>query len=158
MRILHTIYDDIDTRLARGGLAAIRGALADPAVIGGNFRILFDGADGFSRWLDGFYAWIRRGGLYYGDSAIFLRRAVYRELGGIRPIALMEDFDLSRRMERRGGTVCIAEPPVLSSSRRFAGRRPYAIVIGWLWIHALFYLGVSPERLARLYDSARRRS
>ena len=41
--------------------------------------------------------------------------------------------------------------------RRFEGRRPAAIVWGWLKIHALFHLGVAPSRLARLYDTERRR-
>ena len=146
-----------DTDFPAMGLGAIRCALADSAVIGGNFRVLFDGDDGFSRWLTGFYAWFRRKRLYYGDSAIFVRRSVYRQLGGIRPLALMEDFDFSRRMERRGGTVCIFDPPVITSSRRFAGRHPLAIIWQWLAVHALYYASVSPDLLARLYDSRRSR-
>jgi len=146
-----------DSRFPAGGLRAIEGALADPDVIGGNFRLLFDGGDGFSDWLDGFYAWIRSQGVYYGDSAIFLLRSAYDALGGIRPLALMEDYDLTRRMERLGRTVCIDDPPLVTSSRRFAGRRPAAIVTGWLVIHALYYLRLSPVRLTWLYDSARRR-
>lgn len=147
-----------DSRFPAGGLAAIRSCLeASPGVIGGNFRLCFDGDDRFSRWLDGFYRWIRARGLYYGDSAIFVRRQAYRALGGIRPIALMEDYDLTRRMERLGETCCIADPPLMTSSRRFAGRHPLAIVAGWLTIHALYHMGVAPERLARLYDSDRRR-
>ncbi len=106
-----------DTLFPADGLAAIRRHLRDPLVSGGNFRVRFDGDDDFSRWLDGFYAWFRRKGLYYGDSAVFLRRELYRALGGIRPIALMEDFDFTRRMERYGGTVCIHDPPVVTSSR-----------------------------------------
>lgn len=145
-----------DTRFPADGLAVIRLHLADPSVIGGNFRVLFDGDDDFSRWLDGFYAWFRRKGLYYGDSAVFVRRELYRALGGIRPIALMEDFDFTRRMERCGGTVCIHDPPVVTSSRRFAGRKPAAIVSQWLFIHAAYSVGVPPSVLARLYDSARR--
>jgi hypothetical protein len=47
--------------------------------------------------------------------------------------------------------VCITEPPLVTSSRKFAGRAPPAIVCGWLWIHALYHLGVPPDRLARLY-------
>jgi len=67
-----------DTRFPPGGLHAIERALAlDPAAIGGNFRLLFDGADGFSRWLNGFYAWIRAHGVYYCDSGIFVRRSVH---------------------------------------------------------------------------------
>ena len=67
----------------------------------------------------------------------------------------MEDYDLCRRLERHGKTVCIEEPPVTTSSRRFEGRWPPRIVAGWLVIHALYYLGVSPDRLARLYRSSR---
>lgn len=147
-----------DTRFPAGGLAAIRRHLAEPSVIGGNFRVLFDGNDDFSRWLDSFYAWFRRKGLYYGDSAVFVRREFYRALGGIRPIALMEDFDFTRRMERYGGTVCIHDPPVVTSSRRFAGRKPAAIVSQWLFIHAAYFAGVPPSVLERLYGSARRRA
>lgn len=146
-----------DSRFPAGGLDGIAERLAaEPPLGGGNFRLLFDGGDGFSRWLDGFYAFIRRHGLYYGDSGIFVRRAVYDRLGGIRPIALMEDYDFVRRLERSGPTCCIAEPPLHTSSRRFRGRQPAAIVAGWLWIHALFHLGMAPDRLARLYGSERR--
>lgn len=146
-----------DSRFPAGGLRRIEEALtASPELIGGNFRIVFDGADGFSRWLTGFYAWFRGHGLYYGDSGIFVRRRVYQALGGVRPIALMEDYDFSRRLERAGPTCCLEDVALVSSSRRFRGRSPAAIFLGWLWLHALFHLGVSPERLARLYRSARR--
>lgn len=147
-----------DSTLPRGALARIRETLTEqPDLVGGNFELLFDGDDGFSRWLNGFYRWIRRRGFYYGDSAVFVRREAYRALGGIRPIALMEDYDFNRRMERFGRTCCIGDPPMITSSRRFRGRHPVAIVWGWVRIHLLYYLGVSPARLARIYDSARRR-
>ena len=147
-----------DSRFPDGGLSRIRETLsAAPDIVGGNFRLLFDGGDRFSDWLNGFYRWIRSHGLYYGDSAVFVRRRVYQALGGVRPIALMEDYDFNRRMERFGKTCCIEDPPMTTSSRRFRGRHPAAIVWGWVKIHILFYAGVSPERLARLYDSERRR-
>jgi rSAM/selenodomain-associated transferase 2 len=145
-----------DSGFPAGGLGCIAGALAArPELVGGNFRVVFDGDDRLSRWLTRFYAWFRRHGLYYGDSAIFVRRRVYEALGGIRPIALMEDYEFSRRLERAGPTCCL-EPPLSTSSRRFRGRRPTAIVAGWLWLHALYHLGVAPECLARIYRSTRR--
>lgn len=146
-----------DSQLPPGAVRKVLATLAsNPDIGGGNFRLLFDGDDKFSRWLNGFYRWIRSHGFYYGDSAVFVRRTVYEALGGIRPIALMEDYDFIRRMERHGRTCCIADPPLLTSSRRFQGRHPIAIVYGWLKIHALFHLGVSPDRLARMYNSKRR--
>ena len=144
-----------DTCLPPGAIEALRRHLANPEVVGGNFRVLFDGGTDFARWLTGFYAWFRRFGVYYGDSAMFVRRSVYKEMGGFRPVDLMEDFDFARRLRRMGKTICIQDPPVVTSSRRFAGRRAPAIVAGWLFIHALFYLRMKPAILARLYDSAR---
>ena len=152
------VFLHADTRLPANAAAAVRQALHDSAHIGGNFRVIFDGKTRFAAWLTGFYAWFRRKGLYYGDSVMFLRRSAYRELGGFRPIALMEDYDLSRRMERRGGTVCIMEPPVVTSARRFEGRRPAAIFCQWLLLHALFYVRLPTRHLALLYDSERRRT
>ncbi len=141
-----------DSRFPSGGLARIGELLmARPEAVGGNFRLDFDGETRFDAWLERFYAWIRARGFYYGDSGIFVRRAVYERLGGMRPIALMEDYDFVRRLERFGPTICIDDPPLVTSSRRFAGRSPAAIILGWLEIHALFHLGVSPDRLARLY-------
>ena len=147
-----------DSRFPTGGLAEIERALArDPDCPGGNFRLVFDGDTPFSRWLTGFYARIRARGLYYGDSGVFVRRRVYEAMGGLRPIAVMEDYDFTRRLERRGRTCCIAEPPLVTSARRFEGRRPLAIVLGWMEIHALYHLGVPPRWLARRYEAQRRR-
>lgn len=140
------------------GLAAIVDALnRNPAAVGGNFRLHFDGDDPFSRWLDGFYAWIRRHGVYYGDSGMFVRRRAYDALGGMRELELMEDFDFNRRLEKFGTTVCIDAPPLITSARRFGDRHPAAIIFGWLWIHALYYLGVPGTFMARQYDSVRHR-
>ncbi len=145
-----------DSRFPTGGLAAIAAALSTaPESPGGNFRLLFDGEDDFSRWLDGFYARIRRRGIYYGDSGIFVRRSAYDRLGGIRPIELMEDYDFVRRLERAGPTICIDAPVLVTSSRRFTGRGKWAIIRGWLWIHLLYYLGISPRVMSWFYDSSR---
>src|ERR1700742_3429739 len=147
-----------DSVFPPGGLAALERLLRErPEVVGGNFRLLFDGEDGFSGWLTGFYALIRRLGFYYGDSGIFVRRAALDAIGGVRPMALMEGYDLVRRPRRAGPTVCVAEPPLVTSSRRFAGRVTAAVVLGWVRIHLLYWLGADPERLALLYDSERRR-
>jgi len=63
----------------------------------------------------------------------------------------MEDWDFVRRLERFGPTCCIKDPPLVTSSRRFAGRHPVEIVSGWIRIHLLYWLGVSPDRLNEIY-------
>jgi len=145
-----------DSVFPESGLQAINRHLQrDRGLIGGNFRLTFDGNDDFSDWLNGFYATIRARGIYYGDSGIFIRSETFTKIGGIKPIALMEDYCLVRRMEKVGRTCCIDEPGLVTSSRRFLGRRKYAIIFGWLRIHALFYLRINPDRLARIYNSTR---
>ena len=146
-----------DSVFPAGGLARIEATLAnEPSCPGGNFRLIFSGDSAFSRWLTGFYAWLRRRGFYYGDSAVFVRREIYDRIGGIRPIALMEDYDFNRRLERAGPTCCVEEPTLVTSSRRFEGRSAAGIVWGWLEIHALYHLGVAPHWLAKRYEVQRR--
>ena len=97
-----------DSTLPPGALDRINEVLATNAnIIGGNFRLVFDGDTDFSRRLTRFCAWIRLLGFYYGDSGIFVRRSVYQALGGFRPIPVMEDWDFVRRLERFGPTCCI---------------------------------------------------
>ncbi len=142
-----------DTRLSSSALPALRLALLDPGIVGGNFRVVFDGESDFARWLTDFYAWFRRFGLYYGDSGIFARRAAYEAIGGIRSMALMEDYEFSRRLNRAGRTICIGDPALIASSRRFEGRSSSRIFAGWIAIHTLYHLGAPPGILARLYRS-----
>jgi GT2 family glycosyltransferase len=151
------VFLHADTRLAPCALQAINDALGNPILPGGNFRVLFDGPSDFSARLTGYYAWLRSHALYYGDSVIFVRRSVYDSIGGIKPLALMEDYDLVRRLEAAGPTVCIDTPPVVTSSRRFDGRRPWRIYAQWVLIHMLYYLQLSPDFLAKLYRSTSHR-
>jgi len=66
--------------------------------------------------------------------------------------------DLIRRLERHGRTRCIEDSPLITSSRRFAGHRPVAIVLGRLEVHALYHLGVPPALLPKRYESQRLRA
>jgi rSAM/selenodomain-associated transferase 2 len=142
-----------DSKVPYAAMRALLRALEDPRVAGGNFRVLFDGDTRFDRFMTWFYGVVRRLGLFYGDSGIFVRRAVYGAVGGMRALALMEDHDFARRLRRAGRVACVRFPPLVTSSRRFRGRHPVAIMAGWFAIHALFALGAPPRLLARLYRS-----
>jgi rSAM/selenodomain-associated transferase 2 len=143
-----------DTRLPADALASVTGALGEPAILGGNFALRFDGDDHFSRLLGGWYALQRRAGIYYGDSAIWLRRAAFEQLGGFRSLAIMEDYDLARRLQRAGRTLCLPGPAV-TSARRWRRLGLPRTIASWLAIRWLFLAGVPPQRLARLYPHVR---
>ena len=142
-----------DTRLPPDAEGLINNALADATVCGGNFSLCFDGDTRAANCLTWLYPFLRWGGMCYGDSAIFIRRAVFDELGGYRDFPLFEDVDLFRRMKRRGKFARLAAQAT-TSSRRFEGRflRTFA---HWSCLQVLYWLGMSPHRLAQLYRPAR---
>jgi rSAM/selenodomain-associated transferase 2 len=143
-----------DTRLPPGAYQSLTAVLADPLVVGGNFRLRFDGGDRFSRILGAWYAVQRRAGVYYGDSAIWLRRDAFDRLGGFRPLPIMEDYDLVRRLERAGRTACLPGPAI-TSARRWQNHGLTRTISSWVLIRWLYLAGVPTARLAQLYPQIR---
>ncbi len=86
-------------------------------------------------------------GIATGDQAIFVRRDAFP---GFPEIALMEDVALSKVLKRRGAPACLRQR-VVTSGRRWESRGVLRTIL-LMWRLRLFYfLGVSPERLARRY-------
>lgn len=89
-------------------------------------------------------------GIVTGDQAMFVRRDVYRLLGGFAPMALMEDIEFSGRLK------WLAQParlpgPVITSSQRWEEHGVIRTILLMWNLRFLYWLGVSPERLARWY-------
>ena len=92
---------------------------------------------------------VRLLGLPYGDQGLLISRLLYDEIGGYRPLPLMEDVDLVGRIGRfRLERLGVA---ALTSPERW--RRG-----GWLrrslrnlLCLALYRSGMSAERVGRLY-------
>lgn len=144
-----------DTLPHPSALAEIRAALLDPTVAGGNFRVRFDGRTVATRFLNRLQGMRARVGWHYGDNTIFVRREVYWRVGGFRPYPLFEDADLVKRIARVGRFVTLAGP-VTTSSRRFEGGRFVSTGLLWIVLQILYWVGVPPRTLARLYAPIRR--
>jgi rSAM/selenodomain-associated transferase 2 len=145
-----------DTLIPPDGPERIREALAlDSGVVGGNFTIRFDGERRAARFLTWLYPQLRRLGLCYGDSAIFVRASAYGESGGFKPFPLFEDVDLVRRLRSRGRLVHLPDA-VITSSRRFEGRSFALTFARWAVLQGLYWAGVPPRALNRLYAPVRR--
>lgn len=143
-----------DTRLPRAAYESLTIALGDFGVLGGNFALRFDGDDRFARVLRRWYALQRRLGVYYGDSVLWFRADALRALGGFRALEIMEDYDLVRRLERRGRTICLPGPAV-TSGRRWRAVGVARTVLSWVAIRWLWLAGVPDARLAQLYRHVR---
>jgi rSAM/selenodomain-associated transferase 2 len=143
-----------DTIAPLAAAELIADALNKEEVVGGNFRVRFDGKRRAARFMTWLYPRLRRLGLLYGDSGIFVRRETYHGIGGLKPFPIFEDLDLVRRLKRVGRMVEIPLE-VLTSSRRFEGRSFVLTFARWAMLQGLYWLGVHPRRLARMYGPVR---
>lgn len=143
-----------DTTLPACGAEAVRRAVAAGAN-GGAFLLRFD----VDRRTQRFGAWLinrrtRALRLPLGDQAQFATRQVFERLGGFRDWPILEDLDFALRLRRLGGMVLI-DQPVTTGARRFIEQgTPRTVATNWL-IWLLFFAGVSPHRLVRLYRQIR---
>jgi rSAM/selenodomain-associated transferase 2 len=136
------------------GVEVLERVLRDPAIVGGNFDLEFEGRSAWSR----FFTWVnrrrRRLGVYYGDSGIFVRRAVFERLGGFRLIPIMDDYEFVRRLQRAGKTAFVPAP-LLVSDRRWRHRGVWRTMWSWFWVQGLYSVGVPARYLARWYRPVR---
>jgi rSAM/selenodomain-associated transferase 2 len=137
---------DWPSELAR---AEARGA------VGGFFRFTLASDARAARVIERGVAWrIRWLSLPYGDQALFVRRDVFRRLGGFRPWPLMEDVDLVRRL-RREGPLWASDKAVVVSARRWERDGWWRRSTENALLLAAYFAGVPPVRLARRYYRVR---
>lgn len=142
-----------DTRLPSDYAAEVHSTLAIRGVVAGAFslviaahgwkyRLIEQGVALRSRWRQ----------MPYGDQALFLRRDLFENLNGFSDLPLMEDFDLMRRLRRRG-RIAISSSPVQTSARRWQTLGPLRTTVINQCAIVGYYLGVPCERLAMWYRS-----
>lgn len=142
-----------DTVPGSGWTDAVQRFVSAPAnrTKAGYFHLCLDSTDARARRVERLAAWrCRTFGLPYGDQGLLMARSFYRQRGGFRPLPLMEDVDLARRIGRRH-LVSLEADAVTSAARYERG--------GWLArparnlsCLALYLVGMPPRLIARLYD------
>ena len=87
--------------------------------------------------------------LPYGDQGLLISASFYPALGGFRPLPLMEDVDLVRRLGRRRLAPIAAQ--IIASARRYRRDGYFRRPLRNLLCLSLYFVGVPPTRIARLY-------
>lgn len=141
-----------DTVLQPGWRDAVDAFIADPGNAGraAHFALAFDDDGRGARRVARLANWRARVlGLPYGDQGLLIAAPFYRSLGGFRPLPIMEDVDMVRRIGRDNLVPLKALAVTSAEKYRRDGwwRRPLRN-IGCL---ALFLLGLPTGMIARLY-------
>lgn len=144
-----------DTRLPSDGLEAVMQCMQGESMAGGRFKVKLDNQSFIYRII-GAMINVRDGifGGFTGDQAIFIKKDTFEKIGGFREIDLCEDLDMARQLKSRGRVVRLPLFVTTSARRWEKGGAVKIILLMWL-IRVLFYAGVSPQRLAKLYADIR---
>lgn len=88
-------------------------------------------------------------GLPYGDQGLLISRRLYRQIGGYRPLPLMEDVDLVRRIGRR--RLVMLRSRAVTGAERFRGEGYLKRSLRNLSVLLLYTLKVPARVLVKLY-------
>lgn len=143
-----------DVWLEPGAISAVERALSS-GYVGGGFRQKIDGKNVLYRAIE--IAGNLRGEylrVFYGDSGIFLTRNDFQQIGGFPDVPILEEMGFSKKLRRLGKTTLIA-PCIHLSARRWESNGIVRTTLNNWLITLLYFVGVSPEKLARLYSQIR---
>ena len=146
------LFVHADTRLEGDWVSAVADFMGTPenTAYAGYFRLVFHDAAPAARRLERIVAWRARVlGLPYGDQGLLLARDLYDSLGGYRPLVLMEDVDLVRRLGRHR---LVALPASARTSAERYRRSGYLVRSARNLLCLLLYrLGIPLPIVRRLY-------
>ena len=116
------------------------------------FRFALDDVSPQARRLERLVAWRCRWlALPYGDQGLLISRALYDTIGGFRPLPIMEDVDIVRRIGR--DRLVMLRSSAMTSAVRWQRE-------GWWWRSlrnlsclALYGVGVPPRLVAKAYSA-----
>ena len=141
-----------DTRLGPGWMSAAARFAGDA----GNqetaavFRYALDDGTARARRIEWLVGWrCRLLALPYGDQGLLIGRAFYEALGGFKPIELMEDVDIVRRIGRQ--RLRVLDVPAITSAVRYEAGGYVLRPLLNLFCLSLYLSGVPVRLIARIY-------
>ncbi len=139
-----------DTRMGPGWRGAARDHMKGDTTRAASFRFALDSDDPAARRLESLVAWrCRILGLPYGDQGLLVHTDLLDAVGGVRPLPLMEDVDLIRRIGR--SRLTMLAPAAITSAEKWRRDGWYRRSARNLCCLALWFLWVPPRVIARVY-------
>lgn len=138
-----------DTILPKDGIAAINTAMLDKEILGGSFYMKFDDDTLPFRFFSTFTK-INSAYFTYGDQAIFVRKSVFQEIGAYKALPILEDFEIQKRLRKKGKFVKLPLA-VTTSARRFLKNGILKQQLLNIALLLAYELGYSPSKLKKYY-------
>jgi len=142
-----------DTLVSPQGWTAIARHMAAPGAerAAANLRLAIDDPAWQARVIERSVAWrVRWFGLAYGDQGLLIHRDLYAAIGGYPDQPLMEDLEIMRRLGR--ARLRVLDGEARTSATRWRRRGWIRQTMLNLTCVTLYRLGVSADRIVRLYD------
>ena len=140
-----------DSRLPKSFDRLVLRSLARPGIAAGAFELRIDAPTPALRLIERIANWRSRClRTPYGDQAIFMLSRVFHEAGGFSDFPIMEDFELIRRLRKKGEIITVSAS-VLTSSRRWQNFGILKTTLINQLIIIAYYMGIPPDTIARLY-------
>ena len=144
-----------DTLLPENFNRHVLGALAQPGVAAGAFKLCIDSPDPALRLIERLSNWRSRClQMPYGDQAIFMFSKVFHQMGGFPNIPIMEDFELIRRLRKKGDVVTLPQP-VITSPRRWLNQGILKTTLINQLVVVSHLMGISPNTISRRSEERR---
>ena len=139
-----------DTWLDEDACQQIRTSGDGVSNVCGAFRQKIENEKRIYRWIESGNALrIRWRRLFYGDQGIFVCRKLFQSVGGFPEEPFMEDFILARKLRKH--RPLLLDGPIHVDARRWNTNGPLRQTFRNWCIVTLYYLGIQPKTLVRLY-------
>ncbi len=140
-----------DTTLPENAITRILEAIKNHKIIGGRFDVRFDDDKFIFKLIAFLMNWRSRlTGIFTGDQAIFIRKDIFKDIGGYLEIPLMEDIALSKKMKRKGEVACINDC-VTTSARKWKEDGIIKTILLMWFLRLLYFFKINPIFLSRIY-------
>ena len=94
-------------------------------------------------------------GIAFGDQGIWIRKALFEEVGGFPDLPIMEDYEFSLELQRRNIPICQLPGRIITSGRRYEKKFPLLTMWQMFYLRCLYRRGVDIQEIARRYKDIR---
>ena len=144
-----------DTQLPEKFDKLILNSFKQPGIVGGAFELRINSDIPALRLIERLANWRSRSlKTPYGDQAIFILSKFFHQAGGFPNIPILEDFEMIRRLKKKGKITTLSVP-VLTSPRRWQNLGILQTTLINQLVIVAYFMGIAPETIAYWYRQSK---